>query len=225
VPTIFLSYRRSDTGGEVGRLSDTLKRELGSRLVFRDVADIAPGAAFEAVLEERLAAADLVLVLIGPAWLRELEERGRQADTDYHRLEIATALSRGKRVIPVLVNGATLPPADALTGGLEPLGKRQAMTIRDESWSSDVGRLVDAIGRPYRWGLLGLRALAAAVGIVVAVWAVVLPLLEERAKDYGFLRGLVACLVGVYAVIEIAFARRHFKKRKRSHEHGGAGHA
>jgi len=33
------------------------------------------------------------------------------------------------------------------------------MSLRDEAWSTDVNRLVDAIGRPYRYDLLTLRAI------------------------------------------------------------------
>jgi hypothetical protein len=49
--TIFLSYRRSDTGGEAGRLADSFQQRLGGALVFRDVADILLGAEFDAELD------------------------------------------------------------------------------------------------------------------------------------------------------------------------------
>lgn len=47
MPTVFLSYRRSDTGGEAGRLADTLQHKLGQRFVFRDVVGISPGDQFD----------------------------------------------------------------------------------------------------------------------------------------------------------------------------------
>lgn len=75
MPTVFLSYRRIDTGGEAGRLADALQHKLGKRFVFRDVVSISPGDQFDAVLETQLATAKLTLVLIGPVWLEELEKR------------------------------------------------------------------------------------------------------------------------------------------------------
>jgi hypothetical protein len=214
MPTVFLSYRRNDTGGEVGRLSDSLKQKIGGKFVFRDVADIPAGAAFDAVLDKELADAKLVLVLIGPAWLGELKQRLEQAGIDYVRLEVAAALSKGKRVIPLLLRGTPLPPAEALPQDLAPLAKRQAMALHDESWSSDVDRLIDAIGRPYRWNLLAVRAVVASLAIVVAVWALVPQFAVERVSDYNFLRWLVLSLVGIYGLMELVIGYLYFRKLK-----------
>jgi len=217
LPTVFLSYRRSDLAGEVGRLADTMQQKMGGGFAFRDVTNIPLGAKFDQVLREELAAAKIVLVLIGPTWLHELEQRLKQPDVDYLRVEVATAMSQGKRVIPVLFRGAALPRAEAVPDDLAPLAKHQAMTIRDESWSQDVDRLLDAIGRPYRWNMLALRAAVALVMIVVAV-NLALPLLpNHRANDIYFLRSLVASLAGIYALIEFAVGYRHFKRLRQGY--------
>jgi hypothetical protein len=215
MPTIFLSYRRSDTEGEAGRLGDVLELRLGQRFVFRDVVSISPGEQFDAVLEAQLAIAKIVLVLIGPAWLKELKKRLTQASTDYHRLEVATALRRRKRVIPVLLRGAVLPPPAALPEDLLALTKCQAITIRDEAWRADAGRLIDAIGHPYRWDLLVLRIFIAAVVIILGVWKLAPQLVREHASDYAFWRGLVLALFGIYCLLESFIGYRHFKTLKR----------
>jgi hypothetical protein len=217
MPTVFLSYRRSDTGGEAGRLADSFQHRLGGSLVFRDAADIPPGAQFDAILDKELTAAKIVLVLIGPAWLTQLQQRLGQSDIDYLRVEVAAALARGKRVIPLLLNGATLPPAHDLPDDLGALAKHQAMTLRDESWNQDVDRLIDAIGRPYRWNVVALRAVFALVAIVVAVKLLVPMLPDERANDVVFVRILVASLAGTYALVEFAVAFRHFRKLERKY--------
>src|SRR5512143_938129 len=136
--TVFLSYRRSDTGGEAGRLADAFRQRLGSALVFRDVADIPPGAEFDAELDRQLAAAKIVVVLIGPAWLTELRQRLGLPGIDYVRAEVAAALARWKRVIPGLLRNAGLPAVPDLPQDLGPLAMHQAMTLRDESWNQDV---------------------------------------------------------------------------------------
>jgi TIR domain len=218
MPTVFLSYRRGDTGGEAGRLADTFQHRIGGSLVFRDVADIPLGAQFDSMLDKELTAAKIVLVLIGPTWLGELQQRLKQSDIDYLRVEVAAALARGKRVIPLLLNGATLPPVHALPEDLGALAKRQAMTLRDESWNQDVDRLIDAIGRPYRWNIVALRAVFALVAIVVAVKLLVPMLPDEYANDVVFVRILVASLAGAYALVEFAVAIRHFRKLKREYQ-------
>ena len=215
MPTVFLSYRRSDTGGEAGRLADTLQHKLGQRFVFRDVVGISPGDQFDTVLESQLATAKIALVLIGPAWLEELKKRLIQEGIDYHRLEVATALREGKRVIPVLLRGAALPLPEALPKDLLTLTKCQAVTIRDEAWTTDLDRLIDAIGHPYRWDLLAIRMMIAVVVITLVVWKLTPQIIPDRVSDYVFLRGLVLSLVSIYGLIEFFMGYRYFRRLKR----------
>jgi hypothetical protein len=151
MPTVFLSYRPSDTDGEAGRLADTFQQKLGNGVTSRDVSSIPLGEQFPWVLQSELAAAKTVLVLIGPEWLAELRRRLAQSDVDYVRLEISTALATRKRIIPLLLKGAAQPTARDLPEDIGSLGKYQGMTLRDESWNQDVDRLIDAIERPYPW--------------------------------------------------------------------------
>lgn len=218
MPTIFLSYRRNDTAGEAGRLADALQYKLGQRFVFRDVVSISPGDRFDTVLEEQLAIAKVVLVLIGTTWLGELQKRVAEEGMDFHRAEVATALSGRKRVIPVLLRGAALPPPAALPADLLALTKCQAITIRDESWTADIERLIDAIGHPYRLDLLLVRALIASVSIILAAWKLVPQLAPDLAADYGFLRGLVFALVIAYGLVEFVVAHRYLQKLNRARE-------
>jgi len=147
MPKIFISYRRDDAGGFAGRLGDVLSSRYGAGNVFRDVDDIVAGSRFVAVLEEALAASDVFIPLIGRAWL----DRGPAGSPrlhdrdDYVRREIATALARDIRIIPVLLDGARLPGAQELPPELEPLISRQAITLDDRSWAADVEALVQAI--------------------------------------------------------------------------------
>jgi hypothetical protein len=167
--TVFLSYRRSDTGGEAGRLAETFQQKLGGGLTFRDVSSIPLGEQFPWVLQSELAAAATILVLIGPDWLAELRRRLAQSDVDYVRLEISTALAIRKRIIPILLKGATPPIVRDLPEDIGSLAKHQAMTLRDESWSQDVDRLIDAIDRPYYWKNVALRAVATLPLLFVAI--------------------------------------------------------
>jgi hypothetical protein len=219
MPTVFLSYRRSDTGGEAGRLADTFQQKLVDGLTFRDVSDIPPGAQFDAVLRRELVAAKTVLVLIGPTWLAELQQRLTQPDVDYLRAEVSTALATRKRVIPILLKGAALPTVKDLPRDLDSLAKCQAMTLRDESWSQDVDRLIDAIGRQYPWKKVALRAVVALILIVVAVNRLLPFFPDDLANDIGFLRILVASLTGIYALFELGLVYRYFRKLRRRYEH------
>ena len=143
---IFLSYRRGDTGGYAGRLYDDLAAALGEDNVFRDLDTIGPGVDFTRAITEAIAACDLVLAVIGPQWLDATKEGRRRLDDpeDFVRLELGSALSTEKALVPVLVGNATLPAASALPEPLKPLVKHNAIEVSDERWDYDIGRLVAA---------------------------------------------------------------------------------
>ncbi|MBI2305846.1 MAG: tetratricopeptide repeat protein [Rhodocyclales bacterium] len=112
---IFISYRRSDTDDHAGRLIDRLRHWFDAEAIFydkqRDSIDI--GDTFPAGIDTALDRAAVVLVLIGPDWLAELNRRVDLPGIDYVRREVVGALRRGKRVIPILLGGATVPdPSD-----------------------------------------------------------------------------------------------------------------
>src|SRR4051812_25523835 len=66
---IFLSYRRGDVGGYAGRLADALHERMGSKSVFQDVLDIAPGQDYTAVIDRALDNSDALLAGIRPGWV------------------------------------------------------------------------------------------------------------------------------------------------------------
>jgi hypothetical protein len=56
--------------------------------------------------------------------------------------EIEAALARDVTVIPVLVDGARMPAPSELPTALESLGFRQAISLRQESFATDVAQTV-----------------------------------------------------------------------------------
>jgi len=143
---IFISYRRQDSQGFAGRLGEGLAERFGDAKVFRDV-EIRPGDDYTVALREAVAACDVLLAVISRGWLHARNLAGarrlNQPD-DWVRIEIETALDRGVRVIPVLVGGAEMPPADLLPTSLAPLASRQAFVLadrRDGQWVEDMDRL------------------------------------------------------------------------------------
>lgn len=209
---VFISYRRSDTTGEAGRLADSLESLLGADCVFRDADDIEAGDDFEDVLKRELADTQVIVVLIGKKWLAELSSRLSRPERDFVHIEIATALRLGKRVIPVLLQGADLPAATALPDDLRALLNRQALSLRDEAWTQDAGRLADAIGRPYAWGLLVLRAIAFAAATVVATKYAVSALAPNADNQLDLARGLIIALLALYTGVEAAVWWKRKKK-------------
>ena len=100
------------------------------------------------VLEKRLAASDVLLAVIGPMWATITDDAGNRRianPKDFVALEVATALRRDIRVIPVLVGGASMPTADQLPAALQELAQRNAAAIDDSRFRQDFDNLIDAI--------------------------------------------------------------------------------
>jgi TIR domain len=141
---VFINYRREDSGGHAGRLYDRLLQRYGSDRVFRDIDAIAPGVDYAQRIEAAIGSCDAVIVLIGRDWLdvRGPDGRRRLDDPgDLLRREIAAALARGILVIPVLVEGATMPSEQKLPSDIAPFARRNALELSDTRWDYDVDRL------------------------------------------------------------------------------------
>jgi hypothetical protein len=124
---IFFNYRRDDSPGTAGRLHDRLAQTFGRNNLFMDVDHIPAGVDFTEYLHSQVAACDVFLAVIGPNWLNAKDERGRRrfdSPDDFVTIEIAAALARNIRVIPVLVDGARTPKADKLPDSVKPLVRR-----------------------------------------------------------------------------------------------------
>ena len=101
------------------------------------------------VIEEYVRKCSVLLVIIGRGWLASQATGKRRVDDpgDFQRLEIAAALKRGIRVIPVLVQGATVPREEHLPDGLKRFAHHHALEISTARWDHDVGRLFEVVDR------------------------------------------------------------------------------
>ena len=152
---IFISYRREETAWPARTLYAQLVDTFGANQVFKDVDNIEPGDDFVERITEAVTACDILLALIGPHWLSMADETGaRRLDNpdDFVRIEIAVALNRGVRVVPILVDGARMPRSSELPAELQGLTRRQAVEINPVGFSTD--RLLATITET----LAGLRA-------------------------------------------------------------------
>ncbi len=150
---IFISYRRDDSAGHAGRLFDRLREQFGgdgAPGVFMDVEGIAPGTDFVQAIHKAVSGCGVVLAVIGPAWCDCTDAQGRRRledREDFVRLEIASALGLNKVVVPVLVHDAQMPTEEQLPQDLKTLARRQAVTLTDANWDSDVAQLVGTLRR------------------------------------------------------------------------------
>jgi hypothetical protein len=142
---IFVNYRRGDDPGYTQALYQRLEGEFAADALFMDVeGHIKPGDDFAEVLNAQVAAADVLLAVIGPRWGELLLARAGDPD-DFVAIEIKAALEQGKRVIPVLVGGAGMPCADMLPEAIRALARRNAVGLRPERFRADCQGLVGSL--------------------------------------------------------------------------------
>src|SRR5271166_1536472 len=149
---IFLSYRRDDTAGFAGRLYDRLHDRFPQNKIFIDVDSIDPGLDFVEAIEANVGACDVLIAVIGKRWLVAANGEGRRRldnPEDFVRLEIGTALKRGIRVIPVLVEGVLMPQPGELPDDLRLLTRRNAIEVSHTRFSADSNRLIVALERVF----------------------------------------------------------------------------
>ena len=172
---VFISYRRDDSLDVTGRLYDALCRRYGKHRVFKDVDSIPPAADFRQVLQDAIARAKVMVVVIGDQWAdvenpdgaRRLEE-----PDDFVRLEIEAALAAGIPILPVTLGNTSLPDADELPESLRELVSKQAARVRpDPDFRRDMDILCRAL-RPYIWSTR--RILWLVFAVVAALSALIL---------------------------------------------------
>lgn len=175
---IFISYRRADTAAMSRRIYDELVKRTGRPRVFRDVDTLMKGKDFRAGIERFILQSDVMLVLIGDQWLdiRDTETSERRLDNldDFVRIEIDMGLRHIQTVIPVLVNGASMPGEEELPTRLSSLAFKNAVQISEKTFDEDFDILMKAIGYRDRmkWFVgMGLTVAALVLIAIVAIFA------------------------------------------------------
>jgi PAN domain/TIR domain len=173
---IFINYRRDDAPGVAGRLFDYLALRYSREELFMDVDAMKPGIDFAKQLDTQVSQCHVLLAVIGPRWLEAHDHAGHRrldSDKDYVRIELASALKRDIAVIPVLVDGAVMPPEESLSEDLKPLARRHALELRHTRFNSDADAVVHALEAvvprswiPWRYVAPGAVAVAIAVAVI-----------------------------------------------------------
>jgi hypothetical protein len=153
---IFVSYRREDTQHVVARLCGRLEEAFGSRNVFYDERSIGTGTDFLGAVGGAIYTSDAILVVIGPNWASARDARGnlRLDDSeDPVGLEVGLALASGRALIPLLVDGASMPTKGELPRRLRDLSTRSGLRLATGAgFDASVTDLIRRLGGPTSQG-------------------------------------------------------------------------
>ena len=148
--SIFINYRKDDSNWNALALYNELQKYFSKDQIFKDFNAIAPGDDFVDSINSALHSCDVLLVLIGKTWLDIKGEDGtRRLDdpTDFVRLEIAKALERNIKVVPVMLDRTPMPKTHELPENMQALSRRQFIEVDPTRFEDDINNLAEAIHR------------------------------------------------------------------------------
>ncbi|MDB4264754.1 toll/interleukin-1 receptor domain-containing protein [bacterium] len=143
---IFLSYRRADSQATAGQIAQFLESISLIDSVFLDVDGIEIGENFEQKIQPTLAKSTHAFLLIGPQWKGAVgtQDRPRIFDPDdVVRQETHMALNSNVKVIPILLDAATMPQPSELPDDLMNLSKINAFSLRNTHFNQDMDEMFD----------------------------------------------------------------------------------
>ena len=117
---VFINYRRRDDAYAAAFLDFALSDEFGQDCIFRAGRSIPAGDDYEACLKAAVDQCVVMLVVVGFDWNESF--KNNRNSIDWVHEEISRALSRGVRVVPILLSGVSRIHIDSL---------------RDAGWRTD----------------------------------------------------------------------------------------
>jgi TIR domain len=129
---VFISFRPEDQAW-----ATRIRASLGSRAA---PVDRGRGVNFATALKAGDPKLEAVVLIIGESWLAAVDDPSNPV-----RIEIEAALKRKMRVIPVLVDGASMPAAGALPKSLKILADLRAIVLDSGHFGSEMSRLQETL--------------------------------------------------------------------------------
>lgn len=188
-PSVFISYRHSDTAGIVERVRDQIVSQCPGVQVLADTDGLQRGAETLQRAQDHLPLCDVVLVLIGRRWDGGKGGKTRLIDDpeDPFSIEIALALQTARQIVPVLVDGVRMPSDRDLPEHLAGLLRFKPVELRHASFGADVNELIARIAGKGNWRAVSSRG-------------------QGRVRRGSFGRAVVAALSGMATAVTVLVA-------------------
>lgn len=144
---LFLSYRRNDSQTTARAVNEFLRGVGRVKKVFLDFDEIPPGSRdFVKVIDKALNKSHAAIILIGRDWAGQKPDGSwRIAEPEDHvRREVERALASGRKVLPVLLDGAPMPDPTILPDELKSLVRVNALQLRTADFKADMLNVLNA---------------------------------------------------------------------------------
>lgn len=146
---VFINFRKQDEPGFAALLQRELSWRFGAATVFYASSTIRPGDDYEQALLNGVRDASVLLAVVGPRWLTA-SGHAINRRTDWVRREIAEAFSRGRTVIPVLINDTERLTNLSLPEDISRLSRCQYIRLRHDNLGYDLAKITNAVAAHLR---------------------------------------------------------------------------
>jgi hypothetical protein len=201
--SVFLSYRRGEASAWATLLQQSLERRLPGISFFRDIDNIPALVKFEDHIRDAVGSCDVLIALIGPSWLTVKNEDGVRrldAEDDFVRMEIGTAIARGIPIVPALVDGAVMPKRAALPAPLQELTSWQDHELPVRMWEESCDQLAESLRKRLSSTGGGIAPSASPVGELVGTPSVAKRFAISRTSAIAVLVVAALLVGGVFYV-------------------------
>jgi hypothetical protein len=204
---IFLCARAGDSPQTTGRIHDHIVATFGPAALVDGATATPPGVEIRAALDGVMNQQSVALVVIGPRWLDATSPGGKRSlddPFDTARLQIEAALRWQIPLIPLLVEGAAMPPDASLPPSIAGLAGYPSMPVRND---------------PY------FAADMETVATTLARWVPRLPVAQVGQSDrlvrrYGIVVGVLLIVLGIAALLLSALANSQKTQADQTLEQG-----
>ena len=145
---IFINFRNLDGDWAALAIRNTLAERFGTDEVFLSSFSIPLATSFPDELLRHARDCDVLLAIIGPNWLTITGPDGRLklgGDDDWVCREIATALAADRKVVPILLSGASRLVESDLPVQIAELARLQGCRLDRPHYQTDMGGLEQAL--------------------------------------------------------------------------------
>jgi hypothetical protein len=142
---VFINYRGIKRSFAPQLIDEGLSNRFGAEQVFEAGRSNRPASDIPTEIDRWLITCSVLIAIIDKGWIDDIPLLSEP--TDWVRKEIQYALAHSKHVIPVLLDGVSMPKARELPPEIAPLTKRIALWMEIRTARADLLRLIGEVER------------------------------------------------------------------------------
>lgn len=143
---VFISYRQIDNPDFVERIRDWFAWRYGQENIFMDFASIPGFTHFPDYILKKLDECNVLVAVIGPDWIKLLEEKTKKGTKDFLVEEIKYALEHDKVVAPICIKDTDEPDRNDLPVDIQAMLDYQIRPLNPQQHFLDnIERVMDEI--------------------------------------------------------------------------------